>query len=183
LNNDGLINDYDKTRIGRGDVPNLIIGFGFSASYKGFAFSTLFQSLQNSDIMLGGSAIFPFNGGGGLSNAYSNVTDRWTEANPSQDVFYPRLAYGEDQNFNNTQASSWWVKDNSFIRLKSAQLSYNLPQSLSGKLHLKNMAVYIIGTNLLTFSKFKLWDPELLTSNGTRYPLTANLSLGLNIKF
>jgi TonB-linked SusC/RagA family outer membrane protein len=183
LNNDGLINDYDKTRIGRGDVPNLIIGFGFSASYKGFAFSTLFQSLQNSDIMLGGSAIFPFNGGGGLSNAYSNVTDRWTEANPSQDVFYPRLAYGEDQNFNNTQASSWWVKDNSFIRLKSAQLSYNLPQSLSGKLHLKNMAVYLIGTNLLTFSKFELWDPELLTSNGTRYPLTANLSLGLNIKF
>lgn len=183
LNGDGLINDYDKTRIGRGDVPNLIIGFGFSASWKGFAFSTLFQSLRNSDIMLSGSAIFPFNGGGGLSNAYSNVTDRWTPANPSQDVFYPRLAYGEDQNFNNTQASSWWVKDNSFIRLKSAQLSYNLPQRLSEKLHLKNTAVYLIGTNLLTFSKFKLWDPELLTSNGTKYPLTANLSLGLNIKF
>lgn len=183
LNNDGLINDYDRTRIGRGDVPNLIIGFGFSASYKGFSISTLFQSLQNSDVMLSGSAIFPFNGGGGLSNAYSNVTDRWTPENPSQDVFYPRLAYGEDQNFNNTQSSSWWVKDNSFIRLKSAQLSYNLPERLSKRLHIKNTAVYLIGTNLLTFSKFKLWDPELLTSNGTKYPLTANLSLGLNIKF
>lgn len=183
LNHDGLINDYDKTRIGRGDVPNLIIGFGFSASYKGFAFSTLFQSLQHSDIMLSGSAIFPFNGGGGLSNAYSNVVDRWTPENPSQNVFYPRLAYGEDQNFNNTQASSWWVKDNSFVRLKSAQLSYNLPKRLSDRLHLKNTAIYLIGTNLLTFSKFKLWDPELLTSNGTKYPLTANLSLGINIKF
>ncbi|WP_316779194.1 TonB-dependent receptor [Pedobacter antarcticus] len=183
LNGDGLINDYDKTRIGRGDVPNLIIGFGFTASYKGFALSTLFQSMHNSDIMLGGSAIFPFNGGGGLSNAYSNITNRWTEENPSQDVFYPRLAYGEDQNFNNTQASSWWVKDNSFIRLKTAQLSYNLPPRFSEKLRLKNAAVYLIGTNLLTFSKFKLWDPELQTSNGNKYPLTANVSLGLNIKF
>ena len=183
LNNDGLINDYDRTRIGRGDVPNIIIGFGFSASYKGFAFSTLFQSLQHADVILRGSAIYPFNGGGGLSNAYSNVTDRWTPENPSQDVFYPRLAYGEDQNFNNTQESSWWVKDISFVRLKSAQLSYNLPQRVSGKLHLKNIAVYLIGTNLLTFSKFKLWDPEVLTPNGTRYPLTANLSIGANIKF
>jgi TonB-linked SusC/RagA family outer membrane protein len=183
LNGDGLINDYDKTRIGRGDVPNLIIGFGFSASYKGFSLSTLFQALENSDIMLGGSAIFPFNGGGGLSNAYSNVIDRWTPDNPSQDVFYPRLAYGEDQNFNNTQASSWWVKDNSVIRMKSAQLSYNLPAKVSSRLHVKNTAVYLIGTNLLTFSKFKLWDPELLTSNGTKYPLTANLSIGVNVKF
>lgn len=183
LNGDGLINDYDKTRIGRGDVPNLIIGFGFNVSYKGFALSTLFQSLQNADIMLSGSAIIPFNGGGGQSNAYSNITDRWTPENPRQDVFYPRLAYGEDQNFNNTQASSWWVKDVSFLRLKSAQLSYNLPQRLSSKLHLKNTAIYLIGTNLLTFSKFKLWDPELLTSNGTKYPLTGTLSLGLNVKF
>jgi TonB-linked SusC/RagA family outer membrane protein len=183
LNGDGLINDYDKTRIGRGDVPNLVMGFGFSVSYKGFALSTLFQALQNSDVMLGGSAINPFNGGGGLSNAFSNITDRWTPENPSQDVFYPRLAYGEDQNFNNTQPSSWWIKDNSFVRLKSAQLSYNLPEKVSSKLHLKNMSVYLIGTNLLTFSKFKLWDPELLTGNGTKYPLTANLSLGLNVKF
>jgi len=183
LNGDGLINDYDKTRIGRGDVPNLIVGFGLSASYKGFAFSTLFQMLKNSDVMLGGSAIFPFNGGGGLSNAYSNVTDRWTPENPSQDVFYPRLAYGEDQNFNNTQESSWWVKDNSAIRMKSAQLSYNFSKRISDRLHVKNTAIYLIGTNLLTFSKFKLWDPELNTRNGTRYPLTANLSLGVNVKF
>lgn len=183
LNGDGLINDYDKTRIGRGDVPNLVMGFGFSVAYKGFALSTLFQALQNSDVMLGGSAIYPFNGGGGLSNAFSNVTDRWTPENPRQDAFYPRLAYGEDQNFNNTQPSSWWVKDNSFVRLKSAQLSYNFSKEAAARLHLKNMSVYLIGTNLLTFSKFKLWDPELLTGNGTKYPLTANLSVGLNVKF
>lgn len=188
LNGDGLINDYDKTRIGRGDVPNKVYGFGFSASYKGFALSALMQGVSGADIMLGGSGIFPFNGGGGLSNAYSNVTDRWTPEAPRQEAFYPRLAYGEDQNFNNTQESSWWVKDVSFLRLKSAQLSYNLPKNFSSKLRLKNAAVYLIGNNLLTFSDFKLWDPELNTNidgraNGSKYPLTATLSLGLNVKF
>jgi TonB-linked SusC/RagA family outer membrane protein len=188
LNNDGLINDYDKTKIGNGDVPNLVYGFGFTASYKGFALSTLFQSLQNADILLGGSGISPFSGDAGSNNTYSNITDRWTPENPSQNVFYPRLAYGGAQNTNNSQESSWWVKDVSFIRLKSAQLSYNLPKALSSKMKVGNVAVYLIGTNLLTFSKFKLWDPELNTSvngraNGTMYPMTANLSLGLNVKF
>jgi TonB-linked SusC/RagA family outer membrane protein len=188
LNNDGIINDYDKTRIGRGDVPNTVYGFGFNISYKGIALSTLFQGTANADIMLGGSGIFPFNGGGGLSNAFEKATDRWTPQNPSQDVFYPRLAYGEDQNFNNTLESSWWVKDMSFLRLKTAQLSYNLPKGFASKLHVKNASVYLIGVNLFTFSKWKLWDPELNTNinnraNGSRYPLTSTLSLGLNVRF
>ncbi len=183
LNGDGLINDYDKTRIGRGDVPSTIYGFGFSASWKGFAISTLFQGTSNADRYLSGSGIYPFNGGGGLSNAFANVVDRWTPENPRQDVFYPRLAYGEDQNFNNTQPSSWWIEDVSFLRLKSAQLSYNLPKRLSQRLHLQNTAVYLIGSNLLNFSKFKLWDPELNTSNGSKYPLITTVSLGLNVKF
>lgn len=188
LNGDGVINDYDKTKIGRGDVPNLVYGFGFTLSYKGFAVSTLFQALQNADVMLGGNGIIPFNGGD--SNVFSNITDRWTPENPSQNVFYPRLSYGEAQNTNNSLESSWWVKDVSFMRLKSAQVSYNLPKSFASKLKLSNVAVYMIGTNLLTFSKFKLWDPELNTNpvdksraNGTKYPMNANLSLGLNVKF
>ena len=190
LNGDGLINDYDKTRIGRGDVPNKVYGFGLNISYKGFALSTFFQGVHGADIMLGGSGIFPFNGGGGLSNAYTVATDRWTPENPSQDVFYPRLAYGEADNTNNTQESSWWVKDVNFLRLKTAQLSYNLPKSWASKIHVKNAAIYLIGTNLATFSSWKLWDPELNTNppgsgraNGAKYPLTATLSLGVNLKF
>jgi TonB-linked SusC/RagA family outer membrane protein len=190
LNNDGIINDYDKTRIGRGDIPNKVYGFGFNVSYKGIALSTLFQGVSNADIMLGGSGIFPFNGGGGLSNAFEKATDRWTPQNPSQDAFYPRLAYGEDQNFNNTLESSWWVKDMSFLRLKTAQLSYNLHTGFASKLHVKNASVYLIGVNLFTFSKWKFWDPELNTNppgssraNGSKYPLTGTLSLGLNVRF
>lgn len=186
LNGDGLINDYDKAKIGRGDVPNKIYGFGLNISYKGFAISTFFQGLAGADIMLGGSGIFPFNGGGGLSNAYSIATDRWTPENPSQNAFYPRLAYGEADNTNNTLESSWWVKDVNFLRLKTAQISYNLPTKFAQKIKLKNAAIYMIGTNLLTFSSFKLWDPELNTggrANGSKYPQTATVSLGLNVKF
>ena len=205
LNGDGLINSSDATKIGRGDVPNKVYGFGLSAAYKGFAISTLFQGVSGADILLGGIGIFPFSGSGGLSNVYSNVVDRWTPQNPSQNVFYPRLASGEDQSFNNTLPSTWWVKDVSFLRFKSAQLSYNLPKGFTSKFHIGNAAVYIIGNNLLTISKFKLWDPELNTNNttglngayttaliggttagraaGTKYPLTSTVSVGLNIKF
>ncbi|MES2652802.1 MAG: TonB-dependent receptor [Bacteroidota bacterium] len=186
LNNDGLINQNDVTRIGRGDVPNKVYGFGVNISYKGFGLSTFFQGVHGADIMLGGSGIFPFNGGGGLSNAYSIATDRWTEANPSQDVFYPRLGYGEADNTNNTLESSWWVKDVNFLRLKTAQLSWNLPQNFAQRIKLKNAAIYMIGTNLFTISSWKLWDPELNTggrANGNRYPQTSTVSLGLNVKF
>jgi TonB-linked SusC/RagA family outer membrane protein len=186
LNDDGLINDFDKKKISRGDVPSFVYGFGTSVGYKKFNLSVLFQGISNAEIMLGGSAIIPFNGGGGISNAYSVATDRWTTDKQSQDVFYPRLAYGEAENRNNALPSSWWVKDVSFMRLKAAELSYNLPEKLFKKVKLKDASVYLIGTNLLTFSKFKLWDPELNTggrANGTRYPNVRVISIGVNAKF
>lgn len=183
LNGDGKINSSDVTKIGRGDVPAMVYGFGLNLAYKGFNIGFLFQGISDADRMLQGSAIIPFNGGGGESNAYSIATDRWTPENPRQDAFYPRLAYGEAENVNNTQASSWWVKDVSFIRLKSAQIAYNLPSSLLQRIGVRNSSVYLQGINLLTFSKFKLWDPELNTDNGSTYPNVRTISLGVNLKF
>lgn len=183
LNGDGLINNYDVTKIGRGDVPALVYGFGFNIAYKGFNVGVLFQGVSDVDRMLEGAAIIPFNGGGGLTNAYSIATDRWTPENPNPDAFYPRLAYGEAENKNNTQASSWWVKDVSFMRLKSAQIAYNLPSGFLRRTGIRNSSIYLQGINLLTFSKFKLWDPELNTNNGTSYPNIRTISLGMNLKF
>ncbi|WP_232516276.1 SusC/RagA family TonB-linked outer membrane protein [Chitinophaga caeni] len=183
LNGDGLINSNDMTRIGRGDVPSTVYGFGFDLSYKGFVFGVLFQGTADADRMLSGSAIIPFNSGGGLTNAYAIATDRWTVDNPSQDVFYPRLAYGEAPNKNNTQPSDWWVKDMSFMRLKSAMLAYNLPSEKLKKFGIHNSSIYLQGINLFTISKFKLWDPELNTSNGTSYPNVRTVSLGINLRF
>lgn len=188
LNNDGLINNYDVTKIGRGDVPSVVYGFGFNVSYKGFNIGVLFQGVSDADRMLKGSAIIPFNGGGGKTNAYSIATDRWTPENPNQNAFYPRLAYGESENINNTQASSWWVKDMSFMRLKSAQIAYNLPSGFLNRVGIRNSSIYLQGINLLTFSKFKLWDPELNFSNkgainGSTYPNVRTISLGMNLRF
>src|SRR5437016_3697901 len=133
----------------------MVYGFGFNITFKKFSIGALFQGINNVDRMLQGAAILPFNSTDG-SNAFSIAADRWTAANPSQNAFYPRLAYGSDMNANNTQASSWWVKDVSFMRLKTAQVAYNLPASLLSRIGIKNSSVYLQGINLITFSKFKL---------------------------
>lgn len=187
LNGDGLINGYDITKIGHGDVPSLTYGFGFTVDYKGFSFGTLFEAVQHADVYLGGDAIIPFNGGGGQTNAYAIATDRWTVDNPNPYAFYPRLAYGEAENKNNTQTSSWWVKDISFVRLKSAQLAYNLPAGFLKRTRLRAASIYLNGINLLTFSDFKLWDPEINTqggkANGASYPNVRTIAAGINVKF
>ncbi|WP_245447220.1 SusC/RagA family TonB-linked outer membrane protein [Mucilaginibacter celer] len=183
LNHDGKINAYDVTAITDGGLPPLIWGLGFNSAYQNFFLSAFFVGNQNIRKYLGGTAIQPFSTNGGISNAYANITDRWTEANPRQDAFYPRLAYGNAPNVNNTVVSSWWVKDLGFIRLKTLNFGYNLPKLLLSKLKLKSAAVYLEGYNLLTFSKFKLWDPEEGTINGTQYPNVKTLALGLRAAF
>ena len=118
-------------------------------------------------------------------NVFSNIDDRWTENNPSQNAFYPRLSYGNDApgNQNNYVNSTWWLKDMSFFRLKSLQLSYRIPETLCHKLNIKNASVYMMGTNLFTISGWKLWDPELGTNDGNKYPNTTAYTIGLNFSF
>jgi TonB-linked SusC/RagA family outer membrane protein len=183
LNGDGVINAYDVTKIGKGDVPSLVYGFGFNTQYKGFSIGAFFQGTGRADRYISGNAIQPFSTNGGISNAFANITDRWTPENPNPNAFYPRLAYGDAANNNNTQTSSFWVKDVSFIRLKTMDIGYTFPKALFNKLGVKAARVYIQGYNLFTFSQFKLWDPELNTGNGTSYPNNKTLSLGLSAQF
>ncbi|MET0299536.1 MAG: TonB-dependent receptor, partial [Flavitalea sp.] len=184
LNGDGLINNYDRTYIGRGDVPNLIFGFGFNVGYKGFNIGALFTGQRGADIMLAGEAIYPFGNGAGISNTYSNINDRWTEANPRQDAFYPRLANGEAMWYNNSQGSTFWLRKADFIRLKTLELSYNFPKAWFRN-SIRNATVYVQMINPLTFTKFDLWDVEstVNSGNGGRYPNIKSASLGLTVDF
>tara|TARA_R110000796_G_scaffold67449_6_gene154886 strand:- start:17547 stop:20711 length:3165 start_codon:yes stop_codon:yes gene_type:complete len=185
LNSDGKIDSYDKQKIGEGDVPALTYGFGITAEYKGFDASIFFQGQTSSDRFIGGPGINPFIGGGGTGNLYTASTDRWTVENNNPYATTPRLSYGESgigQN-NNTQESTWWLRDIDFLRLKTAEIGYTLPKDLTGKLNINTTRFYIRGTNLLTFSKFKLWDPELNTRNGGSYPNISVVSIGLNVLF
>ena len=185
LNNDGQIDAYDQTYISRGDVPTTVYGFGFTVGWKDLSVGMMFQGVAGAERVLNGSSVNPFNGGGGGGNLYSNIGDRWTEENPDQNAFYPRLSYGSEttSNINNFQKSTWWVRNMNFLRLKTLQISYNLPKPWVNKVHLKNAAVYVMGTNLFTLSRFKLWDPELNTDNGASYPNTTSYSVGINFTF
>ncbi|MEO2062856.1 MAG: TonB-dependent receptor [Christiangramia sp.] len=186
LNGDGKIDAYDRQRIGQGDVPALTYGFGLTADYAGFDASVFFQGQAFADFMMGGSSIHPFDGGGGAGNLYTVAVDRWTPENDNPYAMYPRLSYGDSgigQN-NNTQTSTWWQRDIDFLRLKTAEIGYNLPDKLVEQWKLENVRFYARGTNLLTISSFDLWDPELsLASNGGQYPNISAVSLGTTINF
>ena len=74
------------------------------------------------------------------------------------------------------------MRDGSFLRLKQLEIGYTLPQKLTNKVHIDNLRFYIQGNNLLCFSKFKLWDPEL-AGEGLNYPIQRTINIGLNITF
>ena len=98
------------------------------------------------------------------------------------DVFYPLLAWGENDphNINNFKTSTWWKRDFSFMRLKQFTISYYFPKSWTRNTFLSGGRFYLMGENVLTFSKFKLWDPELNTDNGISYPNVRTFSIGVN---
>jgi len=184
LNNDGLINSYDQTWIGYGDVPSLVYGFGFNIGYKGFNLGAFFSGQSGADVMLSGDAIIPFANGAGLSNVYSNITDRWQEGKSNTNVFYPRLANGEDKNLNNSQSSTWWLRKADFLRMKTLELSYRIPRKVFKDVF-KGVTVYTQLFNPFTFSSFKLWDVEstVNSGNGAKYPNIKSYNLGILFNF
>jgi len=181
LNGDGVINFSDYAAIGGTRMPEIIYGFGSTVRYKIVDLGFFFQGAARTWQVLGGENWMPGTALGATGNIYSNIDDRWTPENPGQDVFWPRLTYGI--NANNEQRSTWWLKDMSFLRLKNIELGVTLPNKWSMKAAMRTFRIFVRGTNVLTLSKFKLWDPELETTDGLRYPLNQSVSFGLNINF
>ncbi|WP_343306903.1 TonB-dependent receptor [Chitinophaga niabensis] len=183
LNGDGFINDFDRTAIGGTVDPQIVYGFGLNARYRQFDIGLFFQGNAKTQRVIGeGTTYFiPGSGSGALGNIYANVEDRWTKENPRQDVFWPRLS--NSVHANNTQASTWWLRDMSMIRLRNLELGYNFRTYHFGKVKMDNARLFIRGNNLFVLSSFDLWDPELGSSNGFRYPIMKSLSVGLNANF
>jgi len=182
LNGDGHIDDYDQTCISRGDLPSLYYGFGGDFRFKNVGLGVLFQGTAQADRLLTGNGIKPFQSSSGGGTLYSNISDRWDPENPeNSNVFYPRLAWGatDPSNENNYKTSTWWKKDMSFLRLKQITVSFYFPKAWQKSIF-KGGRFYFMGENVLTWSKFKLWDPELNTSNGISYPNVRTFSIGVN---
>ena len=182
MNNDGKINDEDQGYIGGTNDPRIVYGFGANLAWYGVDINVFFQGVGDAWRVIGGSNYFiPGSGQGVLGNVYANYNDRWTEANPSQDVFWPRLS--ESTNTNNNVASTWWKKDMSFLRLKTLEVGYSLPESALEKMKMKKFRIALSGNNLFCFSKFKLWDPELRTNDGLRYPTMRSGMVSIELGF
>lgn len=182
MNDDGVIDAKDEGYIGGTTTPRIVYGFGGNVEYKNFDFSFFFQGTGQSYRIIGGTQYFiPGSGQGVMGNVYANYKDCWTEENPSQDVFWPRLS--ESTNPNNNYASTWWKKDMSFLRLKSIELGYTLPRSLTKAIYSNNIRFFVSGNNLFYISKFKLWDPELDTADGLKYPSMRSVMFGFQLNF
>lgn len=181
VNGDGIVNDKDYVPIGATNRPNLIYGFGFSAQWKGFDVNVLFQGAGKSTFFVDGYTVYPFKDGD-WGNILTDVvkSNRWILGeNEDPNAKYPRLSYGG--NNNNYQSSTYWMRNGSYLRLKNLEVGYTIPKSIVNKIRLNNIRIYFMGTNLVTFSSFKLWDPELGSSNGQVYPLSKAYTLGLTI--
>lgn len=182
VNGDGVINMYDETAIGYSTIPEIVYGFGANAKYKSFDMGIRFQGVANVTRMINDDNFLPFAKSLQKGNLYSDaIFDRWTEDNPSQDVFFPRLRdYKDGHNYVN---STWWQKDMSFLRIKDIVLGYTLPVKKSKTVGIESLRFYFIANNVANFSKFKLWDVELGTSDGMKYPIMRSYSVGLEFNF
>jgi TonB-linked SusC/RagA family outer membrane protein len=185
INNDGIIDINDEVPIGYPTTPEIIYGFGTSASYRNFDFSFFFQGSARSSFFVDAYNTSPFIdtsgsaiGNNALLSAWAN--DHWSENDRNLYASWPRLS---DQLIdNNNRNSTWWLRDGAFLRLKSIEFGYSFTDKLAEKLGFSAGRVYVSGTNLLTFSKFKLWDIEM-GGNGLGYPIQKGANLGLNINF
>ena len=186
VNGDGVVDSGDSVAIGATERPNLIYGVGLSARWKSFDFNIHFQGAGKSSYCISGPSVYAFSEKEVGNILPDLVEGRWidssisgTEATMRSDATYPRLSYGG--NSNNYRASTFWLRNGSYLRLKTLEIGYNLPQKWVNKIYSKNIRVFFIGTNLLTFSDFKLWDPEMGSTTGTHYPLAKTCSFGFNI--
>lgn len=168
-NYDGKITSDDMVNIGYPTVPEIVYGFGPTMRYKNWDLSFFFQGQTNVSLMMSG--MHPF-GTNSRRNVLSWIADDyWSKNNQNPNAAYPRLTK-YDNNHNNVN-STYWLRDASFLKLKNLEIGYNF----------KKARIYLSGTNLLTFSPFKLWDPEMGGGAGLAYPTQRTLSVGIQVTF
>ncbi len=172
LNGDGVIDDNDKTFIGHPTIPEIMYGFGASLQWKNLDFSFFFQGRARVSIQMYDMHPFRDNDTQGYNMLQWIADDHWSENNPNPNAAYPRLDY--EFNANNTETSTYWIKDGSFLRLKNLEIGYNIKDF---------MRIYCSGSNLFMISPFKYWDAEKGSGNGLSYPLQRTVQLGVQFNF
>ncbi len=178
VNNDGSVNSNDQTVISTDNsTPKIIGGLSFGGSYKNFDVSILFQGAAKVQKLLSDNAAIFF--ANGSENTFAELLDYWTPQNT--DAKYPRP--WEGSNPNNNLTSNLYLRDASFVRLKSVDVGYTFPTRITDKGRIDKLRVYFSGSNLFVWSKLKMFDPEFESSSGRYYPQQRTLNIGANLTF
>ena len=178
VNHDYKVDDADRVPIGNPTIPEIVYGFGFSMGYKGFDFSAFFQGVANESFWINANSTSPFVNDAQMLKVYAD--SYWSEEHQDYYAVWPRLSpfvHG-----NNVATNTWFMRNGTFLRLKQAELGYTLPHRLTGKMRMSSLRFYLSGTNLLLFSKFKLWDVEM-AGEGLGYPIQRVFNIGINLSF
>jgi hypothetical protein len=174
LNGDNVINQFDQTIIGN-DRPLMFYGANLGLKYSGFDMNVLVQGVAHRDILTTGNYEFPIINSG-LGQAYEYNLNRYT-AQTGSTATLPRVILGND--INNYIASSLFVQNGSFLRLKNVELGYTFGAKGLSAAKIKGLRLFVNGQNLLTSSKYQESDPEDYTG---LYPLQRVINGGLSIK-
>ncbi|OAQ42400.1 SusC/RagA family TonB-linked outer membrane protein [Pedobacter psychrophilus] len=170
---DGIIDDNDLIAIGDPGIPRITVGLTTGLSFKNFDLNMVFQAVTNNSVYLGGSTFQAFQNNGQVSTI---AIGRWTPEN-AETATYPRLS--ASNNLNNFRNSSFWNRDGSFIKLRSAELGYSLPSKISNSVRVNNARLFVQGTNIFSLDKVEYGDSEALTG----YPVLKTFIVGARIGF
>lgn len=182
---DGEINLYDRTIIGDPN-PDFFYGLNSTMSYKNFELTMFWQGTYGNDIANMSSIANTLDYGFGLNMLKEVYYNHWTPENTN--AKYPKITSNLNMFF-----SERIVEDGSYLRLRDIQLAYNVPVNKAGIKWLANASVYISGQNLLTFTKYSWWDPEVNSLGGenslkqgidfTTYPMSKSVTVGVKVGF
>src|SRR5690606_18954077 len=189
INNDGQINTDDIVPIGYPTVPEIIYGSSFSFGYKAFDINFFIQGSGRSSFFIHPAALSPFLNQGQKALMQTIADNHWSESNRDVYAFWPRLSEyvinnngDAHQGSSQTRFSTHWLRDGTFVRLKQAEIGYTLPEELTKRAYVRSLRIYLSGTNLFHWSKFKMWDPEM-AGLGLGYPVQRVFNLGVNVNF
>ncbi len=181
-NDDGVINAQDRVVVD-GYYPDFYYGGGLNVTWRNLDFTAFFQGVQGVKNYLGGQhrawGLVPFVQGSPPTKDF--VKNRWTESNPTNK--YPAI-YEQSYGPVNGTASTFWLYDASYLRLKNLRIGYTLPVSITQKIRLKEAQIYFSGDNLITITDYPGTDPEKssLTASYSTYPQVTTYAFGIRVK-
>ena len=182
LNNDGVINAYDRTFIGNPRDPRLMFGIGFTFAYKGFDLSLNFTGASNTSILLDAESMWPFKLDYPGYNVMREYYDhRFIPGADNTNAKYPVVHNGTSSN--NYQISTLYLHDASYLKLKTAEFGYNFPEKIVSKIKLESLRLFVNGNNLFCIDGIKIVDPESNHLGASTYPTQRGLTLGLQVGF